>query len=199
MDEAVEYNIDEEDENWWKKDEDFGPESRPKVIWEGDMIIDEESEKTLQSLAPIDVITRNPRYYNSAHGTYWLIEKHRPRLPLCVLERMMDVLEKATGFEMIVTVAQAEKILAQKIPILTEIFANKPPVIKEPRYVNDGIAIQRSTADTSSKSSDRIPAFGPPITLSAAIYKVYNYWMQKRSRLKKPLLRRFWPATSTTE
>ena len=199
VDEAVEYNIDEEDENWWKKDEDFGPESRPKVIWEGDMIIDEESEKTLQSLAPIDVITRNPRYYNSAHGTYWLIEKHRPRLPLCVLERMMDVLEKATGFEMIVTVAQAEKILAQKIPILTEIFANKPPVIKEPRYVNDGIAIQRSTADTSSKSSDRIPAFGPPITLSAAIYKVYNYWMQKRSRLKKPLLRRFWPATSTTE
>lgn len=200
VDEAVEYNIDEEDENWWKNNEDFGPESRANVIWEGDMMIDEESDKILQSLAPIDVVTQNPRYYNSPHGTYWLIEKHRPRLPLSVLERMMDVLEKATGFEMIVTVAQAENILTQKIPLLTEIFANKPPVIKETRFVNDGIAIKSSTMDTAAdKSSNRIPAFGPPITLTAAIYKVYNYWMQKRSRLKKPLLRRFWPATSTTE
>ncbi|KAL3804799.1 hypothetical protein ACHAWO_005328 [Cyclotella atomus] len=200
VDEAVEYNVDEEDENWWKGDEDFGPESKAKIIWEGDAIQGDDSAELLQSLSPMDVIARNPRYYMSTHGTYWLVEKHRPRLPLVVFEKMLDVLEKATGFETIVTVAQAEAILTKKIPVLNEIFSNTPPVIKERRHADTKIAIQSSSDDaTMNKSPNRIPAFGPPITLSAAIFKVYTHWMQKRSRLRKPLLRRFWPATASAD
>lgn len=194
-DAAVEYNIDQEDEIWWKNDEEFGPCSKAKVIWEGDAI-ESDPDDILQTLSPSDVIAQNPRYFMSSHGTYWLIEKHRPRLPLYMFEKMMDVLEKATGFETIVTVAQAETLLVKKIPMLTEIFSNEPPVIEKARYHNEGIAIQSSS---DAKPPARIPAFAPPITLPAAIYKVYNYWMLKRSRLKKPLLRRFWPATSSSD
>ena len=199
VDDTVEYNVDEEDENWWKKDESFGPESKAKIIWEGDAIIDDSSAQLLSKLSPGDVISQNPRYYMSPHGTYWLIDKHRPRLPLSVFEQMLDVLEKATGFETIVTVAQAEKILSQKIPILNELFSNKPPIIEKRRHWNGRVSLQSNTDTTAAITPKRTPAFGPPISLSAAIFKVYNYWMQKRSRLKKPLLRRFWPATSTTD
>lgn len=202
VDEAVEYNVDEEDETWWKNDDDFGPDSKAKVFWEGDTMADDDSDEMLQTLSlhPGDVIALNPRYYLSSHGTYWLIERHRPRLPLTVFERMIDVLEKATGFETIVTVAQAERILVDKIPILSEIFSNKPPDIKASIFSDGGLAIQSSSNATADKTTpDRIPAFGPPITLSAAIYKVYTHWMQKRSRLRKPLLRKFWPATAMTD
>ena len=199
VDDAVEYNIDEEDENWWKQDESFGPESKAKIIWEGDPMVDDDSAHILSKLSPGDVISQNPRYYMSPHGTYWLIDKHRPRLPLAVFEQMMDVLEKATGFETIVTVAQAENILSQKIPMLSELFSNKPPVIEKRRHRSSGISVQSNDNITDTTTSKRVPAFAPPISLSAAIFKVYNYWMQKRSRLKKPLIRRFWPATSTTD
>jgi hypothetical protein len=39
-----------------------------------------------------------------------------------VFEQMMDVLEKATGFETIVTVAQAEAILVKKNPLVDLVF-----------------------------------------------------------------------------
>lgn len=98
VDEAVEYNVDQEDETWWKNDADFGPHSKAKVIWEGGLLSDDDSDETLQSLAlrPEDVISQNPRYHKSSHGTYWLIERHRPRLSLSVFERMIDVLEKVS-------------------------------------------------------------------------------------------------------
>lgn len=37
------------------------------------------------------------------------------------------------------------------------------------------------------------------ITLKHVLTDVYTYWVQKRSKLKRPLLRRFWPVTSTDD
>lgn len=212
VDKEVEYNIDEEDENWWRADPHFGPDSNAKIVWEspsGNTVKENDSDEPVPSLTMPDVIVQNPRYLMSSHGTNWIIRKFRPRLPLLVLEQMMDVLEKATGFETIVTVAQAEKVLITKIPFLKEIFEEKEPVIEESRSVDRaGIKIQSSetTSPTTAmdainkqRTDNKIPAFAAPITLSAAIHRVYNYWMQKRSRLKKPLLRRFWPVTSVSD
>ncbi|KAL3803328.1 hypothetical protein HJC23_009292 [Cyclotella cryptica] len=205
VDEAVEYNIDEDDENWWRADSEFGPDSKPKIVWENARGETVDTDESVSMLTMRDVLLQNPRYLLSSHGTNWIIRKFRPRLPLLVLEQMMDVLDKATGFETIVTVAQAEKILIAKIPCLTEIFDEKEPVIEKSRFVDRAEIVGQSTATTGADSMDknptarRIPAFAAPITLSAAIHRVYNYWMQKRSRLKKPLLRRFWPVTSISD
>lgn len=81
---------------------------------------------------------------------------------------MIDILEKETGFDMIVTVNQADRFFQKKIPRLYHIFPTKAE--------NDG-----------------------GVTAKVIINDVYNYWVQKRSKLKRPLLRRFWPVTSTED
>mmetsp|Transcript_47547 Transcript_47547/g.136700 ORF Transcript_47547/g.136700 Transcript_47547/m.136700 type:complete len:549 (-) Transcript_47547:70-1716(-) len=37
------------------------------------------------------------------------------------------------------------------------------------------------------------------VTIKQVISDVYNHWVSKRSKLKRPLLRRFWPVTSTDD
>jgi len=74
---------------------------------------------------------------------------------------MLDLLEKATGFEAIITTQQAETLFKTELPQIYYIFPNKAAR----QVIND----------------------------------VYNYWVQKRSKLKRPLLRRFWPVTSSDD
>jgi enhancer of polycomb-like protein len=44
-----------------------------------------------------------------------------------------------------------------------------------------------------------LPTLAQPITLSEMIQQVYTYWLNKRSRLRKPLLRRYWPVISSSD
>lgn len=37
------------------------------------------------------------------------------------------------------------------------------------------------------------------VTIKHVLNDVYNYWVSKRSKLKRPLLRRFWPVTSSDD
>jgi enhancer of polycomb-like protein len=37
------------------------------------------------------------------------------------------------------------------------------------------------------------------VTAKHVVGDIYNYWVQKRSKLKRPLLRRFWPVTATDD
>ena len=63
---------------------------------------------------------------------------------------------------------------------------------------------ETSTNNTLAQQQKKIipssyyPTLAPPITLPTAITSVYNYWMSKRTRLKKPLLRRYWPPTAAS-
>lgn len=91
----------------------------------------------------------------------------KPQLTLALMEQMIDLLEKATGFEAIITTSQAETLFLNRLPQIFHIFPNKPQL---------GV-----------------------VTTKHVIHDVYNYWMQKRSKLKRPLLRRFWPLTSTDD
>jgi hypothetical protein len=43
------------------------------------------------------------------------------------------------------------------------------------------------------------PTLAQPVTLPEVIRQVYNYWVAKRSRMRKPLLRRYWPPTSASD
>lgn len=89
------------------------------------------------------------------------------QLPLGMLETMFDVMEKATAFEAIITMDQAEALILQKLPQLYHMY---------PIKARAGVT-----------------------TLKHLFTDVYNYWVSKRSKLKRPLLRRFWPVTSTDD
>jgi enhancer of polycomb-like protein len=88
----------------------------------------------------------------------------RTQLPLVMMERMLDSMEKATGFETIITVNRAEMLVVKRMPELLQMFPSK--------------------------------ARAGVVTLKHVIQDVYTYWVQKRSKLKRPLLRRFWPVTA---
>lgn len=94
-------------------------------------------------------------------------EKGTVQLPIEMLEIMLDILEKATGFEAIVRMDQAETLILQKLPQLYQMY---------PVKAKSGV-----------------------VTIKHVLTDVYNYWVSKRSRLKRPLLRRFWPVTSTDD
>lgn len=100
------------------------------------------------------------------------------QLSLEMLEVMLDALEKATGFETIITFVQAEALLLQKLPQLYYMFPVKRPKQHQPQ-----------------------PSQVQPLksTLKQVLNDVYQYWIQKRSKLKRPLLRKFWPVTSTDD
>ena len=89
-------------------------------------------------------------------------------LPLGMLETMIDCMEKATGFESIITVDEAERCILGKLPSLPNIFPKGRG--------------------------------GPGIvTLRNVLQDTYSYWVHKRSKLKRPLLRRFWPVTASDD
>ena len=92
---------------------------------------------------------------------------HPPQLSMELFEHMMDILDKETAFDSIITVSQAEAHFQLRIPQLYQLFPSK---------IRQG-----------------------SISLKHVVQEVYTYWVQKRSKLKRPLLRRFWPVTSTDD
>jgi len=280
--EFIEYNVDAEDERWWRENREFGPFAKAKIVAEGEerspeskkspsdgagchgkakrMTADSSEKETTTSNIKVtkqrtrntktgkfakksafkkivddtatddakddamevdetksdasnvashmytieQVLILNPRYLYSQHSTRYLIEKYNPKLPLHLLELMMDILEKATGFESIVTKQQAEEVLVRKIPELEDIFG---PLTVEDRRLeeeDDERHLVRwlkidAVKSQASKKQPSLPALAQPITLPAAIHQVYDYWVAKRSKLRKPLLRRYWPPTAATD
>ncbi|KAL7438312.1 hypothetical protein ACHAXH_009401 [Discostella pseudostelligera] len=163
-----------------------------------------------ESMTIEQALLLNPKYLYSQHSTRTLLQRYNPKLPLPIFEKMMDTLEKATGFESIMTNSQAEQILIKKIPQLIEIFG--PLSAKERRreeemeelFVSRWLKNKHHTAtETSSSSSSQpkypYPVIAPPVTLPTVIHQVYTYWVAKRSKLRKPLLRRYWPPTSASD
>mmetsp|Transcript_8761 Transcript_8761/g.15936 ORF Transcript_8761/g.15936 Transcript_8761/m.15936 type:complete len:960 (+) Transcript_8761:72-2951(+) len=282
LDETIDYNLDAEDERWWRMNADFGPFSKARIIITGEedeLALESESKnsnpsdigaaatgeygkaktaaadaaterevvannnnkdkgrnkkgkfvkkgsskKIIDDMEEVDamevdefntpshtytiqqVLLLNPKYLHSRHSTRYLLQKYNPKLPLSLLEQMMDILEKATGFEFIMSNQQAEEILVTKMPELVDIFGHlsaKERRLEEEddeRYLtrwlkSDAVDVKSSP----SKQQNKLPTLAQPITLPAVIHQVYNYWMAKRSKLRKPLLRRYWPPTAATD
>jgi enhancer of polycomb-like protein len=143
----LEYVIDAEDEVWLLNNTKFG----------GAIAESDGAEK--ESNGPDDNTEPNSSIIISKS-----IFKTIP-LPVSMLEVMLDVMEKATGFDVIVTLIQAEQLILQKLPQLYHMY----PVKGKASVV---------------------------VTIRQVINDVYQYWISKRSKLKRPLLRRFWPVTS---
>ncbi|KAL7551960.1 hypothetical protein ACHAWF_015170 [Thalassiosira exigua] len=147
-----------------------------------------------------EALLLNPRYLHSRHSTAGLMRKYNPKLPLATFEKMIDALEKATGFESIVTSQQAEELLIEKMPELEDIFG--PLSARDRARMEEDeerdLARWLPKGDDASKQKG-LPSLAPPVTLPEVISQVYEHWVAKRSRLRKPLLRRYWPPTSAAD
>lgn len=141
---TLEYVIDAEDEVWLLNNAKFGRASSAQTTSSG-------QDK------------KRPANSSSTSGE----DKGTVQLPLDMLEIMMDVLEKATAFEAIVRLDQAENLILQRLPQLYHMYP--------------------------------IKAKAGVVTIKHVLTDIYNYWVSKRSKLKRPLLRRFWPVTSSED
>jgi len=108
---------------------------------------------------------------SSNEATHSHQSRHEPRRHLVsihIFEQIIDVFEKATAFESVVTLAQGESLIFKTMPMLA----------KELEFLG--------SSQIQGEQKAKI-----------AITMIYDYWIQKRSKLRKPLLRKFWPLTAS--
>ena len=166
---SLEYVIDTEDEAWLANNSRFG----------GASIVTEEEEAAPTAKTPAAEDAKQPSDENTAGGTPETSEdkpaakkmvKTAPKtslLTISMLEIMLDCMEKATAFDAIITLDQAESLILKTLPQFYLMY---------PVRAKAGV-----------------------VTIRHVINDVYQYWVSKRSKLKRPLLRRFWPVTSTED
>lgn len=159
----VDYNIDLEDETWLENHPRFGTK-----LNEG------------KDISGIHLKESNSTDVDSVDEDGHCDSGIRPTLPLSTFEHMIDLLEKATEFETIITLSQAERLILGKIPSLLQIFKT-----------SGGGGPNINNFERKRKIN--------PTNVRAVINDVYNYWVQKRSKLKKPLLRKYWPITASND
>ncbi|GKZ00085.1 hypothetical protein MPSEU_000961900 [Mayamaea pseudoterrestris] len=158
----LDYVADLEDEEWLESNTKFGGAV--------DLVVDEANNGAMEDEQK-DKDMSDLSFLASLEPIY-----RPPQLSITLFETMLDVLEKKTGFESIVTMQQAEQFILERIPQLTELFPT--PVL-------------RNHLPGASVST--------PVTSRTVMQDVYHYWVQKRSKLKRPLLRNYWPVTSTED
>ena len=164
--EAIEYVADAEDETWLTNNIKFGGALHP--------VQEAEKEFDVKKIEASQPPNNNDATEEGVISTAENSKKEEPKplqqskLPLDTFEHIMDLFEKATAFDAILSNGQAEQPVHEKIPQITQMF----PATKSKAGV---------------------------VTTKHVINDIYNYWVQKRSKLKRPLLRRFWPVTSTDD
>jgi enhancer of polycomb-like protein len=133
----------------------------------------DEWKETLEYIADAEdeVWLKQKRFFSASVGLGESTAKvgglYSPQLSITLFEHMMDIMDKETAFDSIITMSQAEVNYQYRIPQLFSVFPAKARL---------GL-----------------------MTVKHVIQEVYTYWVQKRSKLKRPLLRRFWPVTSTDD
>ena len=176
-----------------------------------------KSKQQYKNLTIQDVLLLNPKYIHSKYSTSHLLRKYNPKLPLSILERMIDTLEKATNYYVPISLDNAKEILVKKIPQLVHIFGplsdleRKLIEEEDERYLLrwfslnnmncDGTPMNDAQVKDDTKKKQPLPTLAPPITLPEVITQVYNYWITKRSKHPKKgsLLRRYQTPTPSSD
>jgi len=174
---SLEYVIDTEDETWLRNNSKFGDASivvEEKTIAAAKVSVSDDSEERMTSTATNQdtCIGESQESEDRSKGStrVKVATKITPKtsiLTISMLEIMLDIMEKATAFDAIITLDQAELLVLKKLPQFYHMY----PV--------------------RAKSGS--------VTIRHVMNDVYQYWVSKRSKLKRPLLRRFWPVTSTED
>ena len=165
VDTTVAYNVDEEDEAWLTNNQHFGTNINFK-----------KANETSNGA----VVTEESATGEESSDDDFMLKK-KPTLSLKMFEHMLDLLEKATGLETIVTLTQAERLIVANIPVILQIFGTS------------------HTAGPTHSAIEQKQRKKNEITVRSVISEIYNYWVNKRSRLRKPLLRKYWPTTASND
>jgi enhancer of polycomb-like protein len=174
---SLEYVVDTEDETWLRSNSKFGGAS---IVVEEEIIsviatstVDDSKQQLTSTAMDEDTcISTSEAAEDLSKGSTKrkVTTKISPKtciLTISMLEIMLDIMEKATAFEAIITLDQAELLILKKLPQFYHMY---------PVRAKAGI-----------------------VTIRHVINDSYQYWISKRSKLKRPLLRRFWPVTSTED
>jgi enhancer of polycomb-like protein len=200
---TIVYNVDAEDEAWLGNHPRFGSRSAALMIQKersataeledvDSVKQDVKKQKTSSNNAQTTGSSQNEgKETEKCHGDDDIrkldinVVRRRPVLPLSILEQMLNILEEATGFETIVTDSHAERLILSKIPQLGHIF---------------GLTVSAASAISNrGRTKERQRRDRSVVTAKHVVNDVYSYWVQKRSKLKKPLMRQFWPVTATND
>jgi len=174
---SLEYVIDTEDETWLSNNSRFGgasivvkEETIPVTARSGaddskhqltSPAMDEDT--CISTSETAEDISKSP----TKRKVTTKVSPKTSILAISMLEIMLDITEKATAFDAIITLDQAELLILKKLPQFYHMY---------PVRAKAGV-----------------------VTIRHVINDVYQYWVSKRSKLKRPLLRRFWPVTSTED
>ena len=132
LQENLEYVVDAEDEEWLHNNRKFGGsiDATPAAV------ATTEAEQHGE-----DAVAANDQdnVQSSSSTSLSDIAKKTPtttvQLPLDMFEIMIDVLEKATGFDMIVPIGHAEDIILERLPQLYQMYP-----VKAPRHIRSSVS-----------------------------------------------------------
>jgi len=165
---AVEYNVDEEDEGWLAENSLFGTKKSMK----------KKGRKSGNQTEELATLTEESATGGETSDEDARSVEKKPTLSLRMFEHMIDLMEKATGLETIITLVQAERLIVANIPQFLQIF---------------GSAHTGPAHNQEQKKCKNV------VNVKTVITEVYNYWVNKRSKLRKPLLRKYWPVTASND
>ena len=171
---SLEYVIDTEDEAWLRNNSKFGGASIvvDEIVPATPAIDDSKQQSPRSALDEnnstiTSVAAEDPSKGSTKRKVATKISPKTTLLTIAMLEIMLDIMEKATAFDAIITLDQAELLILKKLPQFYHMY---------PVRAKAGV-----------------------VTIRHVMNDVYQYWVSKRSKLKRPLLRRFWPVTSTED
>ncbi len=169
--EYVDYDLEYSDEMWLRANAKIGIAAAQQAIADGDGGAGAGASSS--SSASASASSSSSGGAASASGVA-PVTAGEPLLPARTFERMLDLLEKYNGERAhgtldVIPQAEAETML--------------------------GDALKRSAA--RFPLPEVLAAGSPGFSRCAA--EVYAFWTGKRAKLKKPLLRRFWAPTSSTD
>lgn len=165
---AVEYNVDEEDEGWLAENSLLGTKKSMK----------KKGRKSGNQTEELTTLTEESATGGDTSDEDARSVEKKSTLSLRMFEHMIDLMEKATGLETIITLVQAERLIVANIPHFLQLF---------------GSAHTGPAHNQEQKKSKNV------VNVKTVITEVHNYWVNKRSKLRKPLLRKYWPVTASND
>lgn len=206
--EKIEYVIDAEDEEWLRNNTKFGGAMASSTSAAGGEGSNDDETKPISSESDNGEVSSTEQEGEEGKVTKSKTFAGSPtptakvktvELPIDMLEIMIDVLEKATGFEMIVSLGEAQDIILNRLPQLYQMYPTRAPRVNRSSVSEAAAAVAAGGGGIGDTANSISSGTAPVVTIRHVISDVHHYWMSKRSKLKRPLLRRFWPVTSTED
>lgn len=170
----IEYNLDAEDEDWLRS---FHTKHTTKLF-------SNDTNNNSNNTNPLSPRSQTMIPRSPGLSSLGITNSIYPNLTPNTLEIMMDLLEKQTKFDVIPSPSQAHALFVDKIPI---VFYTKLPSTTTSNSTGANLNNSTNLASLSVKKAKFISE------------QVYQYWVNKRCKLKKPLLRKYWPVTASND